>query len=256
MSVNGQTTLSIIIVSAFDTFRLKKTLDSLSITAKGLELVIVCPENDSITKGLSLDFARNVTYPVFTIHDENLGIYPAMNLGVLNAQGKYVMFWNSGDLSYSEANMADLILALSNSSSPWGVAQGEFDWRPPLELNHRNVRRFIFQSGGYISHQCVYAKKSTIAELGFFDTKFRVAADTKLISELWFAARPSFIDTVVARVEFPGFSANQQRTGRLENFKIAFEVLPFPGNAIAVMAATSREFLYLFRKTIKFLRFT
>jgi glycosyltransferase involved in cell wall biosynthesis len=256
MSVNKQPTLSIIIVSAFDSFRLNKTLDSLLIATDGLEVIIVCPEHDAATRDLSSSFARNAKYPVRTIFDENRGIYPAMNLGVVNAGGKYVMFWNSGDLGYSEQNVANFILSLRNLSSPWGVVQGEFDWRPPLELNPRNVRRFVFQSGGYISHQCVYAQKSKIAELGFFDTKYRVAADTKLISKLWFNAKPSFIETVVARVEFPSFSAVQQRTGRIENFKIALEVLPFPRNVIAIVSAISREFLYLFRKIIKFLRFS
>jgi len=254
MSVDEHATLSIIIVSAFDSLRLNKTLESLSITAHGLEVVVVCPENDSVTRDLSSNFARKTKYPVRIIFDNNCGIYPAMNLGALNAAGKYLMFWNSGDLAYSDRNVEKFILLLRDSSFEWGVAQGEFDWRPPLDLNIRNVKKFVSQTGGYISHQCVYARKLTISRLGFFDTKYRVAADTKLISKLWATAEPGFIETIVARVEFPSFSAAQQRTGRIENFKIALEILSFPVNLMAILSATRREFKYLFRKIIKSLR--
>lgn len=256
MSDKGHTTLSIIIVSAFDTFRFNQTLNSLPQISTGLEVVIVCPENDQITKDLSSNFARSVSYPVITIHDENRGIYPAMNLGVFNAGGRYIMFWNSGDLCYSEGNISKLIRSLRASSSHWGVVQGEFDWRPPLQLNARNVLRFVFQNGGYVSHQCVYAQKSLIAEIGYFDTKYRVAADTKLISELWASAKPNFIDIVVTRVEFPSFSARAQRAGRIENFKIALQVLPFPINLIAFLSATMREVSFLLRKIFRVLRST
>lgn len=253
MSVTGHATLSIVIVSAYDSIRLNQTLDSLPTDVSGLEVIIVCPKNDVLTQDLSSSFARSVIYPVNIVLDENSGIYPAMNLGIVKASGRYILFWNSGDLCYSLENLSTFLAALSESSSLWGVAQGDFSWRPPLELSLRNVWRFVFQSGGYISHQCVYAQKAIIAELGYFDTKYRVAADAKLISELWLAAKPSLINIVITQVEFPSFSANQQRTGRAENFKIAMQVLPFPGNVIAIMSAAGREVSYLIRKIIRVL---
>jgi glycosyltransferase involved in cell wall biosynthesis len=162
MSDNGRITLSIIIVSAFDSIRLNQTLNSLPTIISGLEIVIVCPTNDVITRDLSVNFSAAATFPVRTVFDENRGIYPAMNLGIMDANGSYIMFWNSGDLCYSEENLAKFILFLRGTPSLWGVAQGEFSWRPSLELNLSNVKRFVFQKNGYISHQCVFAQKSTI----------------------------------------------------------------------------------------------
>lgn len=241
-------TLSIVIVSAFDTPRLNRTLGSILSSVENLEVILVTPESDEQTREMCLTFQDAVRYPVQIITDQNQGIYPAMNYGIQVASGKYLMFWNSGDFCAGESKLMDLVSTLKESDVLWGVVQGNFSWRPKIELNIENVKRFIFQNGGYVSHQCVFASKALITSLGSFDTNYKVAADTKLITQFWLKSPPIFIEIPVVDVESPGFSSKQHRTARIENVKISWELLPFPGVLVALASAIQREILYLIRK--------
>jgi hypothetical protein len=238
-------TLSVVCVTAYDLIRFTKTLDSVSSIHGNLELLVICPNDDSRTIELVKQESRKIAYPVKLIHDSGTGIYPAMNVGIMNCKGKYVMFWNSGDLSQGASVMSEFLAYLETCDADWGVAQGNFSWRREITLTHQNVMAFVLQSDGYISHQTVFAKKLSLKDLGGFNEKFRVSADMDVITKLFIkCGKPEFFNASIVDVEFPEFSGKNHRRGRYENLIICAKELPLKFKFRALGNAFRKEFGY------------
>jgi hypothetical protein len=190
------------------------------------------------------------------VHDLGIGVYPAMNLGSKMSMGTYLMFWNAGDSCLSTKELLNFTTYLETIKPIWGFTQATFSWRDPQELTSQNVKNFVLQRGGYVSHQTHFVRKSDFIYLEGFDENYKVAADYKLIAQLWQVSEPLFSNLVVVNIEFPNFSARNNRVGRLENLKILFQVIPFKFIIRSLYFILLREFNYLLNRILKmFLRF-
>jgi glycosyltransferase involved in cell wall biosynthesis len=218
--------LSIVCVSAFDEERFEATLLSLKFEIDYFELVVVCPELDEGTIDLCEAFRASVNFPVKINHDLNHGIYTAMNIGIDGARGQFIMFWNSGDMCHSVENLRKLIEFIPTMSGSWGITQGIFEQGTNLNLDFDEIADFVLQDGGFVSHQCIFVNREALKKMGGLDTKFRVAADSKLITKLWLNGNPEFFSKPTVFVETPRFSARRHRLGRLETLIIILTVLP------------------------------
>jgi hypothetical protein len=245
MGSKSRCILSVITVAAYDIDRLKVTLESFKGAPNGVEFIVVCPESDFETIQYFKNFASKSTLTISLHHDRALGIYEAMNLGVRCSSGKFVTFWNAGDTCSSITNLSKLVNQLKTSSHRWVIVSAEFDWRDSLILNDNNLRRFVLQLGGYISHQSMVVKRLEFLILGGYDTKYRIAADTKLMTLLWKKYKVLFFEQPLIRVEFPNFSGKHNRLGRLENIKICITVIPWRFKLLSLAYAISRELQYV-----------
>lgn len=243
--------LSVITVAAYDIDRLKVTLESFKGAPKGVEFIVVCPVKDFETIQFFKNFASKSRLDISLHHDRGLGIYEAMNLGVRSSSGKFVTFWNAGDTCSSITNLSKLVNELKTTLHNWVIVSAEFDWRESLLLNDNNLKRFVLQLGGYISHQSLVVKRSEFLILGGYDTKYRIAADTKLMTLLWKNSKVLFFEQPLVRVEFPNFSGKHNRLGRLENIKICMTVIPWSFKVLSLAYALSREVQYVKARLIK-----
>lgn len=246
-----KTTLSIVTVSANDTVRLARTFESLALDALGLHFLLICPDGDVLTQELFQELEGSLGFPASILHDSGAGIYEAMNLGLRSADSEYVMFWNSGDCLNSGEYLTNFIEFLEANLPNWGVVQGNFDWRNPQILTQDEVKNFSLHKGGYVSHQCVFAKRKLLLDLGGFESKYKVSADTKLTMLLWLNSEPIFFESPLVKVEIPAFSGVQNRIGRWENFKIIFSVLPLRYKIQAILNSLVREYSFLTKRLVR-----
>ena len=162
--------------------------------------------------------------------------------------GTYLMFLNAGDSCQSTEELLNFTTYLEAMEPIWGFTQAKFSWRDPQELTLQNVKNFVLQRGGYLSHQTNFVRKSNFIHLDGFDENYKVAADYKLIAQLWQLSESSFCNHVLVNVEIPNFSAQNNRLGRLENLKILFEIIPFKFVACTLCFILLREFSYLLNR--------
>lgn len=213
--------LSIITVASGDSQRLAKTLDSLVDMPKNFEHVTVVPKEDA--EGIQVwNDSKLGLDPSFKLcHDTNTGIYAAMNIGALASEGKYLVFWNAGDLSLSTESMLQLSNDLQASDAKWLIAQGKFDWisLPPITLS--GVEDFINGlQGSFISHPTVFTSRKEFMNLDMYSEDLLVASDSEMTIKLWRESTPSLLKYPVVIVEQPNFAAKYHRVARVEQIII------------------------------------
>jgi glycosyltransferase involved in cell wall biosynthesis len=201
---------------------------------------VVFPQADTESKQVFDSAIQESAYLKY-VNDSGLGIYEAMNLGLSRATGKYCWFINCGDRVVQES-LPGLIKDLFRNQPEWVVGGGVFDWRPPQHMNLSNLHNFLsFKVGAFVSHQTVIAKTSLISEFGGFDTRYRVAADTKLITRLAKKSSPHLYLENISIVEKPNFASKYNRLARRESILLAIE----NRDITSVIRLISREIINL-----------
>jgi len=239
--------ISVITVAAFDAPRLSKTLMSVSqILSKDIEQIVVYPQDDKKSKHLVDSFATKSQY-LKSVNDNGTGIYPAMNLGLSNATGIYCWFVNCGDEILKE-NIPELLKAIETSKPIWIIGQGVFNWRDPQIMTTANLQNFLkFSKNAFISHQTVIAQISQVLRLGGFNTSYKVAADTYLISKIAETSKPHWFMKNIVIVEQPNFASKFNRLARVETVKMAL----MNRNLTSVFRLLFQEMLNLSKKVFR-----
>jgi len=237
--------LSIVTVSFNDVSRLQETISSLENSDSRVEHVLVVPLKDSKTRDWlgSVHFVSGSKQRV--VFDEGLGIYEAMNLGVTEASGKYICFWNSGDKLFDTENFQELINSLDNSSEPWFLCESNLEWASKTDYNSTSMLQFLLGvPKRFISHQAVVMNRLILKEIGVFDLKYRVAADTELLMRFNNKfGEPRLFGKIVVDVQAPQYASNNNRRSRYEVFKISLLRLPGNQKLIALFNLLSKEIL-------------
>ena len=109
------------------------------------------------------------------------GIYDAMNKGIRKATGDLIYFLNSDDYLYSP-KAVELMVDFMRSRPDVDVAYGGIEVRMKGQAPHvfmppaaENALEFLVS--GSLPHQATFARRSTFAETGLFDTSYRSHAD-------------------------------------------------------------------------------
>lgn len=215
------TLLTIVTVAAYDTNRLSRTVDSVINFSGDIEHLIVIPKQDNPSFDYlqtKIGISRN-SLRVF--QDNAVGIYPAMNIGILEAKGEYICFWNAGDLLYNEQELAIFLGYLRRLSPLWSISSAMFDWDVTQIPNQRNLDAFLNQEReSFISHQTIFARRDTLISLNKFDIRLSVAADLDMTYRLATLSNPAFIDRKTVRVELPKYSVQFNRKARWETLVV------------------------------------
>lgn len=224
----SNTALSIVLVTSNDRLRLESTLESFLGIELPIELVIVHPSSDQCSKDAISKYSENIHFRLKEVFDQGIGIYSAMNLGAEAATGRYLTFWNSGDLAEGPAALSSLCSVLEESSANWLISQGVFDWRPAQKLTLENLHGFVTQAPeSFVSHQTTFFARKAFLAAGAYDDKYKVAADTKLITSFFLMHLPQFIHFSTVIVEVPNFASANNRVGRKESILISVKDLPW-----------------------------
>ena len=173
---------------------LQRTLDSVRHqTYEGVEHLIV----DGASKDLTLTMAEQYKqqsdtsdngHKVIIQSEPDHGIYDAMNKGLTQASGDYVVFLNAGDFFPNDNTLEDIVHQCRLNEYPVderpGVLYGNTNivdgegcflhprrLQPPEKLTWKS-----FRHGMLVCHQAFYAR-TDIAKNTQYDTRYRFSAD-------------------------------------------------------------------------------
>ncbi|MDE5843820.1 MAG: glycosyltransferase [Muribaculaceae bacterium] len=153
------------------------------------------------------------------------GLYYAMNKGLGEATGDYVMFLNAGDSFHSENSLKEIFDAANREDTP-GVVYGQTDIvdvsRKKIADRHliapENLTLDSFREGMVVCHQAFIALRR-IAPL--FNTSYRYSADFDwCVQCLQHARRVAYTGTTLIDYLSEGISTANRRRSLIERFKI------------------------------------
>jgi glycosyltransferase involved in cell wall biosynthesis len=119
------------------------------------------------------------------ISEPDQGIYDAMNKGLNQATGDYVLFMNSGDEIYDQDTVAQVFPTAANADIYYGETEMYNEsWESLGRRRHAAPATFNWKSFKYgmnVSHQAIYVKRS-LAEP--YDLRYKYSADIDWIIKI------------------------------------------------------------------------
>ena len=198
-----------------------RTIDSvLCLSNKDFEYIII---DGGSTDG-SLDVIKLHTKDITSwVSEKDKGVYHAMNKGVAQAHGDYLIFMNSGDSFHSpdvlndiENYQEDIIcgkVLKGNSTIPSG--------------HHKFTISLVDLMRGSLPHQAMFIKRELLVKHPY-DEKYKILSDWKFCIEALVFENCSFrnVDTIVADYDTSGISTNSNGLLPKERELILKELFP------------------------------
>lgn len=221
--------LSIITINRNNANGLKKTICSvIEQSFNDYEYIIV----DGNSTDNSVDVIKsNASYVSYWVSEPDSGVYNAMNKGIKQAKGEYLLFLNSGDFLvnetvlealFSNETVADIICARCNVSDG-----GKVVWtsNPPQYITLGT----LFYEG--LAHQSTFIKRELFEKLGLYREDFKYNSDI----EFWYRAlifnnaSSQTIDLITTDYNLDGISSKESKTpAYMAEIEEILSVYPLP----------------------------
>ena len=221
---------------------LKRTLQSvLRQTYGGVEHLIIDGASKDSTLQMAEDYKRlsdqsELGHKVIIKSEPDKGIYDAMNKGLTQASGDYIVFMNAGDCFPQDDTLEQVVHRCRLMESPsdelpavlYGLTdivdgEGKFLYhrrlQPPAQLSWRS-----FRQGMLVCHQAFYAR-TDIAKNLQYDTRYRFSADVDwCIRVMREAGRMNLplvpVGIVTANYLEEGQTTQNHRASLIERFRV------------------------------------
>lgn len=179
--------LSIITICYNDKEGFKKTAQSIiaQTCLTGVEWVIVDGASKdgsvaAIEQTVSQISSLATGFSVYWKSESDNGIYNAMNKGICQANGEYLLFMNSGDCLYNKHVIENVLPILNGMNIYVGDIVNDYDGELkkimfPRELTPQIILdQLIFK---YIPHQAAFIKRELFDKYGLYREDLRIASD-------------------------------------------------------------------------------
>ena len=195
---------------------IQDTIESvLSQDYPNIEYIII----DGASTDNTLSIINKYKYKIKEIISEpDSGMYEAINKGIRLATGDIIGLIHSDDIFYSNNTLSHIIDRFNKSNADLIYGNGlfvKFDNPQKIvrnwisgEYNQKKVQR-----GWLPLHPTVYLKKETIKEIGLYNEKFKIAADTDFLIRclLKTKLKIEYIDEYIVKMRMGGLSTTPNK---------------------------------------------
>lgn len=199
-------TYSIITINYNNYEGLKRTIESVINQTYGeFEFIIIDGGSTDGSTNLLKDYRDRID---FSVSEKDNGIYHAMNKGILQSNGEYVIFLNSGDAFYNDNVLSDTVKYLTTD-----IVHGKLYDRSrscfPYLISKTPTMRYFYESS--LQHPSCFFRRSLFDNM-LYDEHFRIVSDWKFfIQQIIFNnCSFSFMPVIVTSFEGEGVSVNKQ----------------------------------------------
>ena len=212
---------SVITINYNDKDGLKRTINSIvNQTHLDYEFIIIDGGSTDGSIKVIQEYENHITY---WISEKDKGIYHAMNKGVAQAHGDYLIFMNSGDCFHSSEAL-ESVTEYQEDIICGKMIKGESIWpsghfKPTISL--------VDLMRGSLPHQAMFIKRELLVKHPY-DENYKILSDWKFCIETIVFDNCSFrnIDTIVADYDTSGISTNSNGLLPKERELILKELFP------------------------------
>lgn len=207
--MSGKPLISIITINYNDKKGLERTLNSVTNqTYQDFEYIVIDGGSTDGSKELIEQYNDKINY---WISEPDKGVYNAMNKGVLKANGKYLLFLNSGDEFYTlnvlKENLNfihthDLIYFNINVVAE----QNNYIKKYPSKIS------FSYLYNDTLPHPATFIKKNLFNVIGLYDENLKIVSDWKffILALVKYNATYQYVDAVFSIFYFDGISSRKE----------------------------------------------
>lgn len=162
----------------------------------------------------------------YWISEPDKGIYNAMNKGIAQAHGEYLLFLNSGDCFYDTQILENTAHLCTDDIIVGRVADIDSNGqRTSYSIRFRNISMFLFFNTT-LPHQGCFIKRSLFYQ-HLYDETLKIVSDWKFFMEcaIFQDCKIKLIDVIVADCECRGASSDMQKLQEEKN-KVLTSVIP------------------------------
>lgn len=211
--------LSIITINRNNAAGLRKTIESVvSQTYTDFEYIIIDGASTDDSVSIIKEYAE-ATLPcgeglgerLYWVSEPDKGIYNAMNKGILNAKGEYLLFLNSGDWLRNDSVISDFVLNEFSQDIVYGdvnlVTSDLIKIHKSIPTNDVDIDFFFH--GGTFPHQSSFIKRHLFQAYGLYNENRQIMSDREFFMQVVFLHRCSFIhwEYIVAYYDCNGISS-------------------------------------------------
>jgi glycosyltransferase involved in cell wall biosynthesis len=207
--------LSIITIT-HNNHNLEKTLDSVKIqkiNPSKIEHLIIDNLSSDNTVQIVQKYQKIVKYPVIYIREKDTGRYNAMNKGIANSKGKYLLFLNAGD-SLHNSEILSKVLPKLTTDIVYGDIQDKSLEKYPL-----NQQFFLDRT---LFHQATFINRSLFEKYGYYDESLIISGDFDFFIKtiIKHHATTTYLPIVIADYDRQGISSQKTDLVYQERAKI------------------------------------
>lgn len=223
--------ISIITVVYNDVLHIKKTIKSvLNQTYSNIEYLIIDGGSTDGTLEIIKDYVSELSF--FASEKDN-GIYDAMNKGIKNATGEWLLFLNSGDVIYDSNTITNLnkLFESCNADIVYGnISVISHELKVNFDIPARDISGL--PDGMVMNHQACFIKRMLHLE-NLYDLRFRIAADYYFFLKLFLENRRFLrVPLTISTISTGGLSDSNRIKTFKESLRVKNELKPGFGNYI------------------------
>jgi glycosyltransferase involved in cell wall biosynthesis len=199
--------LSVITINLNNLPGLNRTMDSVFQQSwKDFEYIIMDGGSTDGSRELIEENARKLSY---WVSEKDKGIYCAMNSGIEQAKGEYLLFLNSGDELADDAVLKNIVPFLSGED----LVYGNIIFVKPDDTTYNSSfppkLSFDFFADFTLAHPGTFIKTEVIKRLGLYDESLKICADWKFFMEAVFKENVSYkmVDQIISKFYLDGISS-------------------------------------------------
>lgn len=208
--------ISVVTINYNNPQGLKKTIESVvNQTYKDFEYIIIDGGSSNEDVEIIKSYQNQINY---WVSEPDKGIYNAMNKGIKQAKGDFIIFMNSGD---NFTNLTVLEEVQSKLTFDFDIYYGDYN-----RIKSNSTRRktypeklnFSFFYSGSLSHQSTFFRRTLFDEISYYNEDNKIVSDWEfyIYAICYKNVKYKYLNALICDFDFSGISVNP-KFKKLEN---------------------------------------
>jgi len=177
------------------------------------EIIIIDGNSVDNTVDIIKKYESKINY---WVSETDAGIYDAMNKGITQANGEWLIFMNAGDTFYS----SDTLSQVFNKNIQAHIIAGNYYLERDKSVVEANKNTSLIKCGYLLScHQALLFNKNKLGNDIFYNTEYRICADNDIMMRIIKNGfEIHYTDEIICSFEDGGISSENKFKSSLERY--------------------------------------
>lgn len=209
--------LSVITINYNNFIGLQKTMESVFIqNFSDYNYVVIDGNSTDESKKIIEKYSDKLAY---WVSENDNGVYSAMNKGIKNADGEYVLFLNSGDVFYSADSLKILFENIGADIVYGNILVDSID-KPWVKL-YPSVLTFDYFLKDTLPHPASLIRRSLFDKVGLYNEQNKIVSDWEFFINVICLQSATYkhVDTIISIFNYDGISSKIENQSLIKEEK-------------------------------------